>query len=276
VSTNLIVFDGSLTVLGRSLEVVHVQPAPERATIIFLHEGLGSVALWRDVPQRLAIANGFGMLAYSRFGNGHSDALDARRTVAYMHDEATLVLPELLRMLGIVRPVLFGHSDGASIALLFAGAYPDAARALVLEAPHLFVEDCSVASIAALRERYERGDLRERMKRYHRDVDATFYGWNDIWLDPAFRSWNIEAAVRNIVAPALAIQGSDDEYGSLEQLEALTRASAGPVDRLVLDDCGHAPHRDRAAILERATLAWLSTMDASGSAPRPDRRLETP
>jgi pimeloyl-ACP methyl ester carboxylesterase len=131
-------------------------------------------------------------------------------------------------------------------------------------------------SIAALREQYEAGDLRERMKRYHRDVDATFYGWNDIWLDPAFRSWNIVDAVRNVVVPTLAIQGSNDEYGTLAQLDELTRASAAPVDRLVLAGCGHAPHRERADLVEATVAAWLSTMDASDSARRRDRRLETP
>ncbi|HVA29202.1 MAG TPA: alpha/beta hydrolase [Candidatus Baltobacteraceae bacterium] len=233
--------------------------APDgRPTIVFLHEGLGSVALWRDFPRRVAEATRAGALVYSRYGNGRSDALDAKRTVRYMHDEATLVLPEILRVLEIERPVLFGHSDGASIALIYAGAVPTGALALVLEAPHLFVEDLSVASIATMRERYEREGLRSKMLRYHRDVDATFYGWNDIWLDPAFRTWNIEESVRNVTAPVLALQGADDEYGTLAQLEALRAGSAGSVDTLVLSDCGHAPHRDRTGFVEKAVASWIA------------------
>jgi len=248
-------------VLGRSLELLHLGAPPGRPTIVFLHEGLGSRALWRDFPQRVAAAAGMGAVVYSRYGNGQSDALDAKRGVRYMHDEATEVLPALLRMLGIERPVLFGHSDGASIALLYAAAFPQDAHALILEAPHLFVEDLSVESIAAIRERYGSDGLREKMRRYHRDVDATFYGWNDIWLDPAFRSWNIEAAVRDILAPSLALQGAGDEYGTLAQLDALAACSAGAVDRLVLAGCGHAPHRDRAAFVEAAVASWLQTLE---------------
>jgi pimeloyl-ACP methyl ester carboxylesterase len=243
-------------VAGRALEVVHVAAPPARPTIVFLHEGLGSVSLWRDFPQRVAAACKMGAVVYSRYGNGQSDPLDSRRPVRYMHDEALTVLPELLRMLAIERPVLFGHSDGASIALIYAGAHPSAVSALVLEAPHLFVEELSVSSIAAIRERYGE-NLRERMARHHRDVDRTFFGWNDIWLDPAFRAWNIEDAVRDVRAPALAIQGSDDEYGTLDQIEALARTSGGTVDRLVLAGCGHAPHRDRASFIEGAVRLWL-------------------
>jgi len=224
---------------------------------LFLHEGLGSVSTWRDFPHRVAAACEMGAIVYSRYGNGASDALEAKRTVRYMHDEALVVLPELLRMLDIERPVLFGHSDGASIALIFAGAHPHAASALILEAPHLFVEDISVASIAAIRERYEAGGLRERMARHHRDADRTFYGWNDIWLDPAFRSWNIEDHVRDVRAPVLAIQGSSDEYGTLAQVEALARISGGPVDQLLLSGCGHAPHRDRGLFVEQTIRPWL-------------------
>lgn len=231
---------------------------------MFLHEGLGSVALWRDFPACVAAAANAGALVYSRAGNGHSDALEVKRTVRYMHDEATLVLPELLRMLGIERPVLLGHSDGASIALIYAGAHPGGARALILEAPHVFVEDLSVRSIAAIRERYERGGLREKMLPYHRDVDATFFGWNDIWLDPAFRSWNIEASLRTVDVPVLALQGAQDEYGTLAQLDALEK-SPGAVDRLVLAGCGHAPHRDRRTFVEAVIVSWLHAQEAVGS-----------
>ena len=235
--------------------------APDgRPTIVFLHEGLGSIALWRDFPRRLAEAADAGALVYSRYGNGHSSALEAKRSVAYMHDEATRMLPEILRLLEIDRPVLFGHSDGASIALIYAGAVRSGARGLVLEAPHLFVEDLSVASIAATRERYEGGGLRAKMLRYHRDVDATFYGWNDIWLDAAFRSWNVEEPVRNVTAPVLALQGTGDEYGTLAQLAALRAQSAGSVDTVVLSNCGHAPHRDRPGFVEKAVSSWIAEL----------------
>ncbi len=244
--------------MGRSLELVHVKAPQGRPTIVFLHEGLGSVALWRDFPRRVAEATRAGALVYSRYGNGRSDVLDAKRTVRYMHDEATQVLPEILRVLEIDRPVLFGHSDGASIALIYAGTVSAGALAIVLEAPHLFVEDLSVASIATMRERYEREGLRSKMLRYHRDVDATFYGWNDIWLEPAFRTWNIEESVRNVTAPVFALQGADDEYGTLAQLEALRAGSAGAVDTLVLSDCGHAPHRDRPRFVEKAVSSWIA------------------
>ena len=262
-STNLIVFDGFLTVDRRELHVQHIAAPHERPTMVFLHEGLGSVLLWRDFPQRVAAACGVGALVYSRYGNGESAILTEARAVRYMHDEALMVLPELLRMLAIERPVLYGHSDGASIALIYAAAYPKDVRALILEAPHLFVEDLSLASISSIRKRYEGSALRERMKPHHRDADRTFYGWNDIWLDPAFRAWNIEGEVRRVQVPALAIQGSDDEYGTLAQLESLADNARGPVDRLILSGCGHAPHRDRGSFVEETIRPWLEDIARS-------------
>lgn len=218
--------------------------------------------MWRDFPHRVAATCEMGAVVYSRYGNGKSEVLDAKRSVDYMHDEALVVLPELLRMLDIERPVLFGHSDGASIALIYAGAHARDVSALIVEAPHLFVEDLSVASIREIRDRFEQGGVRERLARHHRDVDRTFYGWNDIWLDPAFGSWNIEGHVRDVRAPALAIQGNDDHYGTLAQLDALARISGAPVDRLVLSGCGHSPHRDRGPFVEASIRPWLE--DAIG------------
>lgn len=248
----------SIALLGRELEIAHI-PAQRagRATLVFLHEGLGSIALWRDFPAALAERTGCGVLVYSRYGNGFSAILSEARTLAYMHDEALRVLPALLRELEIEDPVLVGHSDGASIALIYAGEYPDGVRALVLEAPHVVVEELSVHSISAVRQAYETTELRERMARYHRDVDRTFYGWNDIWLAPEFLEWNIEEFVARVRAPILAMQGVEDEYGTTAQLERIARLAPVPVDRFLLARCGHAPHRDRRAVVEATMAGWL-------------------
>ncbi len=226
--------------------------------LVFLHEGLGSVDLWRGFPQALAQRSGFGAVVYSRYGNGFSEVLQEPRRVEYMHDEALVALPELLSALGIERPVLVGHSDGASIALIFAGAFPGRVRALVLEAPHVLVEELSVRSIAQIAETYARTNLRERMQKYHADAEATFRGWNDIWLNPEFRAWSILESLPSILAPAFVVQGAGDEYGTLAQLDEIARRSGGRVDRLILDACGHSPHLDRRDIVEPAAAAWLA------------------
>ncbi len=242
---------------GVELEVARMAPARADApTVVYLHEGLGSLQLWRDVPERISARTGFGALVYSRRGNGFSDLLDGPRAVTYMHREAFEVLPAMLGSARIERPILFGHSDGASIALLYAGAHPRNVRALALEAPHVFVEDLSIRSISAIRAQYGATTLRERMARHHRDVDHTFYGWNDIWLSGEFRSWNIEASLPSIEAPVFAVQGADDEYGTLAQVDVIARGCAGRVDRLVLDACGHAPHRERPESVE-VLAQWL-------------------
>jgi pimeloyl-ACP methyl ester carboxylesterase len=208
-------------------------------TLVFLHEGLGSVGLWRDFPDRLADATGRRAFIYSRAGHGRSDVPDEPRTPRFMHDEALNVLPGLLAEHGIARPVLVGHSDGASIALIHASRHP--VDALVLLAPHVFVEDLSVTSIAEARDAFETTDLRERMARYHRDAERTFRLWNDIWLAPEFRDWNIEDVLPDVSAPVLLIQGERDQYGTPAQVEAVRRGVSGPAD-LVLLDCRHAPH----------------------------------
>jgi pimeloyl-ACP methyl ester carboxylesterase len=228
--------------------------------LVFLHEGLGSVTLWRTFPAAIAGRTGLGAFVYSRRGNGFSEPLTGRRTPSYMHDEALTELPRILEAEGIGEAVLIGHSDGASIALMYAADYPDRVRGLVLEAPHVFVEDLSLASIAAIRETYETTGLRERIARHHTDGDATFRAWNDIWLAPEFRDWNIEAYVERVRAPVLAVQGSADEYGTLAQVESIARRAAGPVDRIVLAGCGHAPHRDRSAFVEAAVADWIGTI----------------
>ncbi|MHB8146639.1 MAG: alpha/beta fold hydrolase [Vulcanimicrobiaceae bacterium] len=225
-------------------------------TLVFLHEGLGSIGLWRDFPQTIAEQTGFSALVYSRYGNGRSEVLQAARDVRYMHDEALVSLPEVLDRFHIERALLVGHSDGASIALLYAAEYPLRVAAVVVEAPHVFVEEVSVSSIAAIGQQYRNGVLRERMARHHDDVDATFFGWNDIWLHPSFLAWNIEACLERIVAPVLCIQGAQDEYGTLAQVDAITRHAQVPVDRVILDGCGHSPHRDRANVVAPILAGW--------------------
>jgi pimeloyl-ACP methyl ester carboxylesterase len=232
---------------GVRLEVLRIEARdPEAPSLVFLHEGLGSVGMWRDFPARVAAATGSEIVVYSRCGYGRSAGLAGPRAVDYMQGEAREVLPHLLDRLGIKDPVLIGHSDGASIALIYAGARLPAAG-LVLMAPHVFVEDVTVASIAAAREAYRTTDLRQRLSRYHDDPDGAFRGWNDIWLDPAFRNWNIEACVPAIVAPMLLIQGEDDEYGTSAQVKAIKRLAKTRCELALLPDCGHSPQRDQAA-----------------------------
>jgi pimeloyl-ACP methyl ester carboxylesterase len=200
--------------------------------------------MWRDFPAQVAGATGAETIVYSRRGYGRSDRLAGPRTVDYMHIEAREVLPELLRTLGVARPLLVGHSDGGSIALIYAGS-GHATAGLVLMAPHVFVEDVTVSSIAAAKDIYRTTDLARRLGRYHDDPDHTFWGWNDIWLLPTFRAWNIEAVVPAIAAPMLVIQGADDEYGTPAQVQAIARLASAPCQTVLLPDCRHSPHRDQ-------------------------------
>jgi len=234
-----------LDVAGTRLEVERVDAGPgESAPIVMLHEGLGSVAMWRDFPQRVARATGRAVVAYSRPGYGRSSPAPLPRGVRYMHDEALVVLPALLDALRIEHPILLGHSDGGSIALIHTGACGRPVAGLVLMAPHVFVEDVSIASIAQAKVAWRTSDLRERLARHHDDVDAAFTGWNDIWLHPDFRAWTIEDETRRVRCPVLAIQGEDDEYGTMEQVERIARL-APDVDLVRLADCRHSPHRDQ-------------------------------
>lgn len=243
------------------VEAVWSGAESSRVPIVLLHEGLGSVALWRDFPGELAHRTGRRVLAYSRFGHGASDPPNAPHSVRFMHDEARL-LPEILDAAGIDRAILLGHSDGGSIALLAAAEYPTRVDALVLEAPHVFVEDVSIASIARTTAAYRTGDLRERLSRYHHDVDVAFSGWSDVWLDPAFRDWNLEEFLPAIACPTLLIQGAQDEYGTLRQIDAIAGQVAGPVERLVLERCGHSPHRDQREPVLRAIAAFVEPLKA--------------
>ena len=235
-----------VSVQGRSLEVQRIPGRGGQASeLVFLHEGLGSVSHWKDFPARVADATGSPVTVYSRYGCGNSDVLTEPRDVRYMHDEALHTLPDLLAQLQIENPVLIGHSDGASIALIYAGSH-DCVRGLVLLAPHVFVEDLSVASIAEAKTRFETTDLPEKLARYHRDAARTFWGWNRIWLHPDFRRWNIEENLPRITCPIVAIQGLDDQYGSMAQVRAIARQAGGPVQILPLAECRHSPQRDRA------------------------------
>jgi len=226
---------------------------------VFLHEGLGSVALWRDWPTRLCQSLGSPGLVYSRQGYGQSDPRPDVRGAGrlqpdYMHREALEVLPELLRLQGIQRPVLVGHSDGGTIALLHAAHHP--VSACIVMAPHVVVEDVSVRSIEAAREAYEHGPLRTRLAPFHADVDGAFWQWNDIWLSPAFRSYDIRQEIAAISAPLLAIQGEDDPYGTLAQIDDIA-AAVPHAQRVKLPQCGHSPHRDQAEAVAQAIGDFL-------------------
>ena len=253
-------------VAGHGLEYERIEGAPP--ALVFLHEGLGSIRQWRGFPARVAAATGRAALVYDRYGYGGSDVLaepHARQMrsasrpsgVRFMHDAALVELPELLARTGITEPVLIGHSDGASIALIHAGA-GHAVRALVAMAPHLFVEDVCIHSIEAARRQFETGDLGRRLGRYHRDPHRTFHLWCDAWLDPAFRAWNIEEFLPAIRCPVLAIQGEDDRYGTMAQLDALARGVGGPCELVKLAACGHSPHLDQP---ERTLAALVGFLD---------------
>ena len=234
-----------------------------KPAIVMLHEGLGSVALWKDLPQKIAERTGHDVVVYSRFGHGRSEPLDAARDVGYMHHEGERVLPVLLAELLLSRPILLGHSDGASIALIFAGNHPDAVTALILEAPHVFVEDSAVESIAKTKAAFQTSDLGTKLARYHDDAAGTFRGWNDIWLAPEFRAWNIESYLSAIDVPILLMQGRDDEYGTVAQLEAIAARTDARI--VLMDRCGHSPHRDQADATLDAIATFVASLDVNAS-----------
>lgn len=262
-----------IKIANRQLEYEWHGPDPAAAPVlVFLHEGLGCVAMWRDFPERIAEQTGCGVLVYSRAGYGESDPIELPRPVRFMYDEALTILPQVLDAFSIRETILVGHSDGGSISIIHAGGTRDSrVRGLILEAPHVFVEEVGLESIRAIAEQYgERGAagrmpahrpqdpgapmgapvggavLRERLRRYHGDnVDATFWGWNDVWLNPEFKSWNIEEYLPHIRVPVLLIQGADDQYGTQEQIKSIEAGSCGPVRTVLLAECGHSPHLDQ-------------------------------
>ena len=244
--------------------------ASERAgpTLVLLHEGLGCVAMWRDFPERLHRRTGLRVFAWSRAGYGGSDPAVLPRQSDYMHVEGREVAGAVLDAAGIDDAVLVGHSDGASVAIVHAGTHADDSarrvRALALLAPHVFCEDVSIESIRAAGHAYRHGGLRERLARYHGErVDDAFFGWHDAWLRPEFRRWSIESFLPDITVPVLLVQGESDAYGTAAQLDAIERGVAGPVSRCWLEDCGHAPHRERPAETLDAIAAFLAEIGAA-------------
>ena len=231
----------ALTVGGRRLDVLDLAGDPDLRPLVLLHEGLGSIGLWRDFPTALARRTGRRTVVYSRHGHGHSENPVHPRTPAFFHQEARCVLPELLGQLAVGEPVLVGHSDGGSIALIHGGEAP--VTGVVTLAAHVFVEEICVRSIEAIRERYVHGELRARLARHHDDPDATFWGWCDVWLDPAFGAWTLDGEAAAITAPTLVIQGRDDPYGTLAQVQRIC-AAVGPAARPLVVPGGHSPHLD--------------------------------
>ncbi len=250
---------------GRAIEFRMIPgDAVHTPTLVFLHEGLGSVGLWRDFPDKVAHRLGARALIYSRFGYGGSDGIAGKRDPDFMHVEARDVLPKLLIQLGISRPLLVGHSDGASIALIHAATRPHTVAGVAVLAPHVFVEDICVDAIAKVWARYTdtASGLRTRLAKYHTRVDDAFLGWADIWLDPRFRAWSIEGLIEDIRAPMLLVQGLQDEYGTLAQLDRIEARAKAPVTRCVLDACGHSPHRDQEAVASDAIVAFAQHLTA--------------
>jgi pimeloyl-ACP methyl ester carboxylesterase len=237
---------GFLTVGASDLEYRMIGPAPEDApTIVMLHEGLGSAALWGDFPDKLQAATSTGVFVYSRAGYGASTPAKLPRPLDYMHVEALEVLPKLLDQIGFRRGLLLGHSDGASIAAIYAGGVPDhRARGVAMIAPHFVVEDVSVDSIAEIKVAYETTKLRTKLARWHSDVDNAFYGWNGAWLDPGFRNWDISEYLAFIRVPVAILQGAEDQYGTIRQIEIAQQECYCPVDVTILPDAGHSPHRE--------------------------------
>jgi pimeloyl-ACP methyl ester carboxylesterase len=253
---------GQLAADGKRLEAVAYGPPPEKApTIVMLHEGLGCVALWRDFPAELAAATGWGVFAYSRAGYGQSDPVDLPRPLDYMTREARITLPAILEAIRMKRGILLGHSDGASIAAIYAGERcDDRVKGLVLIAPHLFTEEPGLASIAEARRAYQAGDLRAKLAKYHAHVDSAFCGWNGAWLDPGFKAWNIEDSVGRWRVRALLIQGAEDQYGTLKQIRAIEARSPAPVTSVVLEACRHSPHLERAEATREAVAGFCATL----------------
>ncbi len=250
---------------GRRVRIEHQWLAPERPQaplLVFLHEGLGSLAMWRDFPAQLCAAVGARGLVWSRPGYGKSTPRDAEECwdIDFMHRQAHEVMPALFAALGLDsagdRPWLFGHSDGGSIALLHAAKFVDRVAGAIVLAPHIVVEDLSLASIEKTRQAYQSTDLKQRLAKYHDDPDSAFWGWNRIWLHPPFRHWSIEDEIATIACPLLAVQGVDDEYGTLAQIRGIARR-VGQTELLELSDCGHAPHTDQPAALTAAVTAFI-------------------
>ena len=239
--------NGFIEINGAHLEFATFgTPPSEASTIVMLHEGLGSVSHWKNIPERLASETGFGVFVYSRAGYGQSSPIELPRPMDYMTREAIDVLPRVLDASGFQRGILLGHSDGATIAAIYAGTVKDLrVSGLVLIAPHFFAEDMELVSIAEAKSAYRTGALKERLQRHHKNVDNAFYGWNNAWLDPGFREWNVSEVIDRFRIPVLAIQGKDDRYGTLAQIEEIKNRACTQINVEILDNCGHAPYREQ-------------------------------
>jgi pimeloyl-ACP methyl ester carboxylesterase len=254
--------EGFLELAPLRLEYRMIGPRPDAApTIVMLHEGLGSVGLWGAFPEALAAATGAGVFVYSRTNYGRSSPGKLPRTVRFMHEEALDVLPQVLAAIGFERGILFGHSDGASIATIYAGSVQDhRVRGLVLMAPHFFTEDMGLAQIRRTNEDYQSGDLREKLKRWHADVDSAYQSWSGPWLAPEFRVWDITETLGYIRVPILIIQGADDQYGTLKQIEVAQQECYCPVEAAILPGVRHSPHRDAPALTRDAAAAFINRL----------------
>ena len=254
-----------LTVLGNALEVRWDGPPPEKApTLVFLHEGLGCVSMWRDFPAKLAEATSCGALTYSRLGYGRSDPCSLPRPIRFMHEEGLIVLPALLETAGVRECVLVGHSDGGSIAIVYAGGTPALPlRGIITEAAHVFCEELSVHSISEARDAFSQTDLRKKLEFHHgANTECAFLGWNGAWLHPDFVNWNLEEYLPGIHVPMLAIQGEDDEYGTAAQTEAIANQVGGGVEVMMLPDCGHSPHRDHEGLVLETMIKFVRSVFA--------------
>ena len=263
---------GFLSIDGAELEYRMIGPMPEKApTIVMLHEGLGSAGLWGDFPDKLQAATGAGVFAYSRAGYGASTPATLPRPLDYMHTEALDVLPKLLNATGFRRGLLLGHSDGASIAAIYAGSHQDhRVEGIALIAPHFIVEDISVSSIAEIKQAYETTNLKEKLARWHKDVDNAFYGWNGAWLDPTFRSWDISEYLAYIRVPVAILQGVDDRYGTMRQVEIAREECYCPVDVTIIPGAGHSPHREASGpTLQAVTEFARAALRLDGAEGRP-------
>lgn len=249
-----------LKIGGKQLETAWHGPSPKEApTLVFLHEGLGCVAMWRDFPAKLSAATGCGAFVYSRLGYGRSDPCPLPRSIRFMHDEGLQVLPEVIQNIGIREFIIVGHSDGGSIAIIYAGGKPKASlRGIITEAAHVFCEDITITSIEKAKETYLNGNLRRRLQKYHGgNIDCAFWGWNDVWLHPDFVHWNIEEYLPGINVPLLALQGEDDEYGTHAQVETIRRQTASDTEVLMIPNCGHAPHLQQEARTLKAMTQFV-------------------